>query len=71
MKSIQATDDLTLELKPAPPAGRPFLVLRSKTAEIDEECPEGIVVYSDEIRHVIEALAEAAVSLADMEIGDG
>lgn len=38
MKTMQATNDLTLELYLPPPAGEPFLVLRSKAAEIDEEC---------------------------------
>jgi len=66
MKTIQATDDLTLELQPPSPAGPPFLVLHSKAAEIDEECPEGIVVYAHEIRHVIDALTEAAVELVEM-----
>jgi hypothetical protein len=51
-------------------AGQPFPVLRSKAAELNEEGPKGIVVYAGEIRHVIEALAGAAVELADMATGD-
>ncbi len=65
MKTIQATDDLTLKLYPPPPAGQPFRVPHSKAAEIDEECPGGIVVYANEIHRVIEALTEAAMELAD------
>jgi len=41
MKKIQATEDLTIELYPAPAGEQPLLVLRSRTAEIDEECFEG------------------------------
>ena len=61
MKTIQATEDLTIELYPAPAGRQSLLVLRSRAAEIDEECPEGIAVYAHEISDVIKALAEAAV----------
>jgi len=40
-------------------------VLRSKAGEIDEECPEGIVVYANETRRVIEDLTEAVMEMAD------
>ncbi|MFQ5340351.1 MAG: hypothetical protein ACE5F6_02265 [Anaerolineae bacterium] len=46
-------------------------MLRSRAAEIDEECPEGIAVYVHEINDVIKALAEAAVELADTSAGAG
>jgi len=70
MKTIQATEDLTIELYPAPAGEQPLLVLRSRAAEIDEECPEGIAIYAHEIGDVIKALAEAAAVLTSMAADD-
>jgi len=70
MKTIQATDDLTLEIYPPPAGQQPLLVLRSRAAEIDEECPEGIAVYVHAISDVIKALAEAAAVLTSMAADD-
>jgi len=67
MKTIQATEDLTIELYPAPAGEQPLLVLRSRAAEIDAE---GIAIYAHEISDVIRALAEAAAVLTSMAADD-
>jgi hypothetical protein len=52
--TVQATDDLLIELHLAGEAGnQPLLKIRSKATE------GKVVVYLDEVRHLVDALAEA------------
>jgi hypothetical protein len=68
--TIQATDDLVIELWPPAPgnrADRPLLKLRSLTAERDGE-DRAVIVYLPEVRHLVAALVEAAVELAEARL---
>jgi hypothetical protein len=65
---IQVTDDLVIELWPSGGEGdRPLLKLRNPSAERDGE-DRGVVVYLNEVRHLIGALVDATVELATREI---
>jgi hypothetical protein len=51
--TVQATDDLLIELHLAGEAGnQPLLKIRSKATE------GKVVVYLDEVRHLVDALVE-------------
>jgi len=64
MKAIQATDDLVLELWPAAEVSEyPVVVIRNMAAEDGNE-HQTVIVHLHEVRHLIDALAEAAVALA-------
>jgi len=66
MKPIQATNGLLLELWPASDAsGHPVVAIRNLAAEAGGE-HQTVVVHPHETRHLIDALAEAAVELAEM-----
>jgi len=62
--TVQATDDLSIELCPTGDAdNQPLLKIRSKTTKGE------VVVYLDEMRHLVDALAKAAANLAAAEAG--
>jgi len=64
MKTIQATDDLILELRPAGHVSEhPVVVIRNLVAEEGNE-HQTVIVHLHEVRHLIDALAEAASELA-------
>jgi hypothetical protein len=59
-----------IELWPTAPsdrADRPLLKLRSLTAEQDGE-DRAVIVYLPEVRHLVAALVEAAVELAEARL---
>lgn len=60
--TIQATGDLTVELWLAGEAdNQPLLKIRSKATEGE------ITIYLDEVRHLVDALVNAAVDLVAVE----
>ena len=66
MKTIQATNDLLLELWPAGQVSeRPVVAICNLAAEAGGE-RQTVIVRLHEVRHLIDALAEAAVTLAEM-----
>ena len=68
MKTIQATDDLVIELWPAGEAGdRPVLRLRSLGAEAEGD-RQAVVIYLDEVRLLAGALVDAALELAEVTV---
>ena len=68
MKTIQATDDLVIELWPAGEAAdRPALRLRSLGAAAEGD-RQAVVIYLDEVRLLVGALVDAALELADVTV---
>jgi hypothetical protein len=64
MRTIKATDDLVIELWPAATSGEePVLTIKSLSGERDG-VQQVVVVFWEEISHLIAALAEAAELLA-------
>lgn len=62
--TVQATDDLSVELYPTGETdNQPLLKIRSKATE------DKVVVYLDEVRHLVNALVNAAADLAAAEAG--
>lgn len=62
--TIQATDDLLIESWPAGEAdNQPLLKIRSMATE------GKVVVYLDEVRHLVDALANAAADLRRLRPG--
>lgn len=73
MQTFKATDDLLLDAWPSAGKGdQALLKLRSLSTEADNE-PQAVIIYADEVRHLVEALTDAEVWLADQlgEVGDG
>jgi wyosine [tRNA(Phe)-imidazoG37] synthetase (radical SAM superfamily) len=69
MRTIKATDDLVVELWPAGTAwDEPVLKIKSLSGEHDE-VQQVVIVFLDEVSHLIAALAEAAEALAREEAG--
>ena len=63
-QTIRATEDLVVELWPAgDAASEPLLKIRSMGTE------DAVVVYLDEVRHLVAALVDAATQLAEAEVG--
>jgi hypothetical protein len=66
--TIQATDDLPVELCSTGEAdNQPLLRIRSKALEQGSELG-AVVVYLDEVRHLVAALVDAAAQLAEVEV---
>jgi len=66
MQTIRVTSDLILEVWPE--CDRPLVKLRSLAQERDGETPAGtVIIWPEEIRHLVAALAEAAGVLAEYE----
>jgi len=67
MRTIQVTDDLELEVwYPGGKGDVGLVLLRSRDLEGDRDNEAGVVIlWPGEIRHLIEALAEAAGLLAE------
>jgi hypothetical protein len=64
MRTIKATDDLVIELWPAGTSGEePVLTIKSLSGERDG-VQQVVVVFWEEISHLIAALTEAAELLA-------
>ena len=64
MRTIKATDDLVIELWPAGTAGdEPVLKIKSLSGERDG-VRQVVIVFWEEISHLIAALTEAAELLA-------
>jgi hypothetical protein len=64
MRTIKATDDLVIELWPAATFGEePVLTIKSLSGERDG-VQQVVVVFWEEISHLITALAEASELLA-------
>jgi hypothetical protein len=64
MRTIKATDDLVIELWPAATSGEePVLTIKSLSGERDG-VQQVVVVFWEEISHLIAALTEAAELLA-------
>ena len=66
MNTLKVTDDLVIEIWPGSEADRPLLKLRSHAQGHDGETrPGAVVVWPEEIRPLVAALAEAAGLLAE------
>ena len=66
METIKATDDLVIEVCDDEGDERSMVRLRSLLQERDGNAPPGaIVIWPEEVRHLIGALAEAASLLAE------
>ncbi len=71
MHSLQATDDLIIEVYPAdddPLNDVPLVKLRCLAMEGDDPTSGSIIVFPEEIRALIDCLATAAVLLAESAI---
>jgi len=67
MRTIRATDDLILEVWPE--CDRPLVKLRSLVQERDGETPAGtVIIWPEEIRHLVAALVEAAGCLVEEKV---
>lgn len=66
MKTIQATEELVVEVRPAAkaPDGKSLLVLRRLG-------DEGVTIYPSEVRGVVATLAKANVALVKEGVGPG
>ena len=63
-QTIRATEDQVVELWPAgDAASEPLLKIRSIGTE------DAVVVYLEQVRHLVGALADAATQLAEAEVG--
>ena len=68
MKTLRVNDDLELQLWPAGHVSEhPVVVITNKAVD-EEEAEQAVIVHSNEIRHLIDALAQAAVLLASPSV---
>lgn len=68
MKILRVNDDLELELWPAGDVSAyPVAVIRNKAVD-EEGAEQTVVVHAHEIRHLMDALAQAAVLLASPSV---
>ena len=65
MRTIKVTDDLILEVWKGGKGDRPLVKLRSLAEEADGEAVGAVVIWPQEIRHLVDALVEAAGLLAE------
>jgi hypothetical protein len=61
MRTIEATERLTIEVPGPGEVGRPLIQV--KATDVEEQV---VIVYSEEIRHLAMALSEAAGVLAEV-----
>jgi hypothetical protein len=64
MYTIEATDDLTIEIWPSGRGDRALVKVISRAMAADPETNGVIVIYPNEIRRFVDALGEAAGILA-------
>lgn len=68
MKILPVNDDLELELWPAGDVSEyPAVTIKNKAVD-DEGAGQFVIVHSHEIRHLMAALAQAAVLLASPSV---
>lgn len=68
MKILRVNEDLELELWPAGDVSEhPAVTIKNKAVD-DEEAGQFVIVHSHEIRHLMDALAQAAVLLASPSV---